>query len=131
MLIGQRRGNINFGTSTDSLIALVTNYTPPVNATAFISARCAVSGNAANRSFSMRAARRLSSGGAWSVGTSYYITVTTAVTNQLVPISVYDFYDDLVAGTSYDFGVNITGLSNMGTLAGNHDCSMVVQIFSR
>ncbi len=128
VLITQLPANVYINSGTPSGYYLfITNYVPPVNATAFTFNRCAISATAAGQQLWMRSAIRTptGTGGAWRVGDAFYLLTTSAGTESL--FNENNDYFPLTAGQSYDFGVNFSTTPPAGT----GYCSAVVQIFTR
>lgn len=108
----------------------ITNYTPDVDAVAFIYARMSADSNKAGDVFSFRIAYRTPTiTGENEVGTSYYLDTHTTAADQSVFQANFD-HIDLVAGQSYDFGVHFY---NVAAVTGfNFDwLSMEVMIFEK
>ncbi len=113
-------------------INLISNYTPPVDATAASFVRCAYDGSAAGQKLLIRAAVRSPSGsGTVTAGNSLYLTVTTPGANMGILNQNMDTFP-LTAGQSYDFGIRIPdSVPTPSGGSGPHECSATVLIFRR
>jgi hypothetical protein len=105
----------------------VSTYTPPVDATAFVTTRCSFEGDAALQFLEHHVA--ISSGGTVTTGTQYAMGTHTPAAGLRVQDANFDYFD-LTANTSYDFGVNFTTETpkNSGQ---NGYCSVVVMVFRK
>jgi hypothetical protein len=111
-------------------INVLSNYVPPVNATAFITARCNYDGSAAGQRVALRVAGRAPTGtGTHFTGNSYYQYSATPGPNLSVQNVVADFFD-LAAGQSYDFGVYAFVVTPSGG-TGPDWCSLTVMVTRR
>ncbi len=127
VLLTQLLGNSSLSGAQSGYVNMISDYVPPVNATAFTFNRCAQAATAAGQTLSFRSAIRTPTGtsGTVTVGTAFYLEPSTASTE-----TIYDENNDfftLVAGQSYDFGMNYSGSS----VAGFGFCSTMVQIFAQ
>lgn len=126
ILITQLLGNYEASGALSGYLNMVTNYVPPVNATAFVQNRCSFGTTGAGQELSFRSAERTPTGtGTVGVGNAFYLFPTSAATETIFNEN-NDFFT-LTAGDSYDFGINFSPASppGLGT------CSTIVQIFSR
>jgi len=127
VLLTELLGNadVTAGTAT-GYFNFITNYTPPVNVTAFTFNRCGIAATAAGQQLYMRSAIRTptGSGGTVTIGNAFYLLSSSAATESLFNENNDSF--QLTAGQSYDFGVNFFGTPPAGT----GFCSEIVQIFA-
>jgi hypothetical protein len=105
---------------------MITNYVPPVNATAFTFNRCSLQTKGAGQTLTFRSAIRTptGSGGTERIGNAFFLFPSSANTEAIFGEN-NDFFT-LTAGQSYDFGMHLDA-----TAGGQLVCSTVVQIFSR
>ncbi len=127
VLLTQLLGNSSLTGAQSGYVNMISDYVPPVNATAFTFNRCAQAATAAGQVLSFRSAIRTptGTGGTVDVGSAFYLEPSSAATE-----TIYDENNDfftLVAGQSYDFGMNYSGSS----IAGFGFCSTIVQIFAQ
>lgn len=113
-------------------INVISNYTPPVNATAGSFVRCSYDGSAAGQTLVIRAAIcNPSVSGDVTVRNSFYIPVTTPGANMSVLNQNSDTFQ-LSAGQSYDFGVNIASAAPTPSCGSQTDfCTATVLVFRR
>ncbi len=123
ILLTQLLGNLSTAAAS-GYINFITNYTPPVDATAFTFMRCSAGTTAAGQELAFRSAIRNPTGGTVTIGTAFYLFPTSAGTETLFNENNDSF--NLTAGQSYDFGIN-----NILSAGGTLTCSGVVQVFSR
>ena len=125
ILITELLGNASLSGATSGYFNMISDYVPPVNATAMIFNRCAIGATAAGQILSFRSAVRTpTASGTVTVGNAFYLEPSSAGTE-----TIYDENNDffpLTAGNSYDFGMNFASSS----VAGFGFCSTTVQIFS-
>ncbi|MBI3610171.1 MAG: hypothetical protein HY204_05660 [Nitrospirae bacterium] len=127
-LLDQFVANIAAPNATSGYVSISSNYIPPVNARAFIWARCSYDGSAAGQNVYFRVAFRSPTGtGAITIGNSFYLDVHTAAANTSVMAVNFDFFN-LTAGQSYDFGVNFISPSPTGGIQTDY-CTNMVMIY--
>ena len=127
ILITQLLGNFDAaGPTSSGYFNMITNYVPPVNATAFTFNRCSLSTKGAGQTLTFRSAIRTptGAGGTERIGNAFFLFPSSANTETIFGEN-NDFFT-LTAGHSYDFGMDLDA-----TAGGQLVCSTVVQIFSR
>jgi hypothetical protein len=128
LLVDRVIGNTSAAPTATGFFTVVNNYTPPMNVTAFVFARCSIDGNTPTQEYSMRAAIRNEGTSVVTTGNAFYLPSDILVANLPVWNTVYDSFD-LNGGTIYDIGINAGSLPTAGS---NWDgCSVMVQLFSR
>jgi len=128
VLLTELLGNVAIAAGTPpGYFNFITNYVPPVDATAFTFNRCGISATAAGEQLWFRSAIRTPTGtsGTVLIGNAFYLLASSAATESL--FNENNDYFQLTAGQSYDFGVNF----QITPPAGAGYCSEVVQIFAR
>ena len=127
ILVSQLLGNFDAaGPTSSGYFNMITNYVPPVNATAFTFNRCSLSTKGAGQTLTFRSAIRTptGAGGTERIGNAFFLFPSSANTETIFGEN-NDFFT-LTAGHSYDFGMDLDA-----TAGGQLVCSTVVQIFSR
>ncbi len=120
-------------------IDIISNYTPPVNAKAFVQTRCSFDADTANQILQHRIAIRSPAGVV--VGLQFYQRTLTPAADISVQ-NINSDYFDLTAGVEYDFGAYFFPGNSSATPPAppvptpkggknNDHCSAVVMIFRR
>lgn len=120
--------NVTLTGGVTGYVNVISNYTPATNAKALVLTRCSADASAAAVQFAHRVAvRSPTATGTVVVGTQFYHYVETPAANVTV-LNVNNDTFDLLAGTSYDFGVNYASPVPSGGTGFDY-CSAVVLVF--
>jgi hypothetical protein len=126
LLLTMLLGNAGGLNSTSGYLNMISNYVPPVNATAFTFNRCSWGATLAGQELSFRSAIRSPTGtGTVTTGNAFFLFPTSAGSETIYNEN-NDFFS-LTAGQSYDFGMNF--ITTPAALNGG-TCSTVVMVFS-